>query len=223
MASKAGNTRPTKLAGAKRGQSAGAVERRRKAFIEAYLSNGGNVTQAALAAGFAEKSAASQGSRLLKNAKVQQELDSRTADIAQKLELNTENVLRSLAQAVFFDPRKLYAENGDLKPITELDDDTAQALAGFDIYEEFGASNVSETLEPQAHGGALKRSPRHLIGFTKKVKWLDKNAARDQAAKILGLYKRDNEQPGAALAQAVHGLTVKLDFEAVRKKMAVRA
>lgn len=189
------------------GQSAGAVEQRRKVFLETYLSNGGNITKAALAAGFSAKSAAAQGSRLLKSAKIQQELDSRTSELANKLELNTFNVLRSLAQSVFFDPRKLYREDGNLKAVTELDDDTAQGLAGFEVLEEFSGRGES----------------RALIGHTKKVKWLDKNAARDQAAKILGLYKKDNEQPGAGLAQAVQALTVKLDFEAVRKKMEKRA
>lgn len=43
---------------------------RQAAFVEALLSNGGNATQAALAAGYSEKTAASQASRLLKNAKV---------------------------------------------------------------------------------------------------------------------------------------------------------
>ena len=95
-----------------------------------------------------------------------------------KLELTTESVLRSLAQAVHFDPRKLYDEHGNLKPITELDDDTAMALSGVEVMEEF----------------AGRGEKRELMGYTKKVKWLDKNAARDQAMKHLGMFREDNNQ-----------------------------
>jgi len=98
--------------------------------------------------------------------------------VLSKLELTTESVLRSLAQAVHFDPRKLYDEHGNLKPITELDDDTAMALSGVEVMEEF----------------AGRGEKRELVGYTKKVKWLDKNAARDQAMKHLGMFREDNNQ-----------------------------
>lgn len=172
----------------KPGQRKVSVEQRRALFIEAFLSNGENATQAALAAGFSASSAASQGSRLLKNDKVSQEIARRRSEVLESAELTTEGVLRSLRQALFFDPRKLYREDGSLKPITELDDDTAQALSGFEVLEEY----------------AGRGEDRALAGFTKKVKWLDKNAAREQAAKVLGLYARDNHQktdPLAALIQ----------------------
>ena len=168
------------------------IEQRRKLFVEAFLSNGGNATQAALTAGFSASSAAKQGHRLSKNVQVRAEIDRRSAEIVEKAQeatqLTIERVMRSLAQALFFDPRKLYREDGSLKPIPELDDDTAQALAGFDVFLEFTGRGEERT----------------LAGFTKKVKWLDKNAAREQAAKVLGLYARDNHQktdPLAALIQ----------------------
>jgi phage terminase small subunit len=193
-------TSPGKTAGkgtarTKAGHPAGSAEQRIKLFVEALLSNGENVTQAALAAGFSPKSAASQGSRLLKNVKVQQILDSRRAELLGKSQLTTERVLESVAQALFFDPRKLYRDDGTLKPIQELDDGTAMALAGLEIVEEYGPATDTE-LEPQPHGGGLKRSHgrRVVTGYTAKVKWLDKNAAREQAAKMLGLYGADNRQ-----------------------------
>lgn len=162
----------------KASSSQAAAEQRRVLFIEAYLANGGNATNAAIAAGFSEKSAHSQGCDLLKHPKVIHRLDERRKELAQKYELTTENVIRSLAQAVYFDPRKLYDENGNLKAITELDDDTAQALSGFEVTEERG--------DPES---------RSLVtGYTKKVKWLDKNTAREQAMKHLGLFKADNMQ-----------------------------
>lgn len=44
-------------------------------FVTEYLKNGNNATQAAMAAGYSEKTAASQGSRLLKSVDVQQYLN----------------------------------------------------------------------------------------------------------------------------------------------------
>jgi len=153
------------------------ADQRAKLFAEAFLSNGENASQAALAAGFSPKSAASQGSRLLKHVKVQQLLQQRRTALLQKFELNTEAVLRSLQQAIFFDPRRLYRSDGSLKAITELDDDTAMALAGFEVTET-----------------TIGRGKDAVPQTTRKVKWLDKNVARDQANRILGEYGKDNAQ-----------------------------
>ena len=147
---------------------------RRKLFIEAYLTNGGNASQAAIAAGYSPHTAGVTGSRLLKHAEVLAQLQQRRLALLSKLELTTESVLKSLAQAVHFDPRKLYDASGELKPIHDLDEDTAMALSGFEVTEEKDRGQV--------------------VGFTKKVKWLDKNVAREQAMKHLGLYEQDNKQ-----------------------------
>lgn len=44
-------------------------------FVTEFIKNGGNATQAAIAAGYSEKTAYSQGSRLLKSVEVQQYLN----------------------------------------------------------------------------------------------------------------------------------------------------
>lgn len=172
---------------AKAGHPAGSAEQRRKLFVEALLSNGENVTQAALAAGFSPNSAASQGSRLLKNAKIRQLLDSRRADLLQKAELTTEKILVSLRQALFFDPRRLYREDGSLKAVHELDEDTALALVGIEAAEEFIGTGDA----------------RKLVSRTRKVKWLDKNSAREQAARMLGMFEKDNRQRTDPLSDLV--------------------
>lgn len=51
---------------------------RQKRFINAYLANGGNATQAAIKAGYTSKAAAETGSRLLRNAKVSGVIKERT-------------------------------------------------------------------------------------------------------------------------------------------------
>ena len=163
---------------AKAGHPAGSAEQRRKLFVEALLSNGENVTEAALAAGFSPKSAASQGSRLLKNVKTRQLIDSRRATLLEKARLTTEAVMENLAQALFFDPRKLLNEDGAPKALHELDADTAQALAGFEVTDDYSGTG----------------DKRQITGRKVKIRWLDKNAAREQAAKMLGMFERDNRQ-----------------------------
>lgn len=44
-------------------------------FVTEFIKNGGNATQAAIAAGYSEKTAYSQGSRLLKSVEIQQYLN----------------------------------------------------------------------------------------------------------------------------------------------------
>ncbi len=115
---------------------------------------------------------------MLKNVKVATLLRQRQAELAQKYELTTDSVIRSLSQAVHFDPRKLYNADGTLKSVVELDDDTAAALSGFEVVEEKGSGD----------------DRGKVVGYTKKIKWLDKNTAREQAMKHLGLYMEDNRQ-----------------------------
>jgi len=174
----------------KAGHPAGSAEHRRKLFIEALLSNGENVTQAALAAGFSPKSAASQGSRLLKNVKVRQALDSRRAEVAQAVGLSTERTLREVARLAYLDPRKFFHADGRPKAITELDDDSAAALAGMEITEVWEGAGEN----------------RIQTGVTKKSKLADKNAALEKAMKFHGLYERDNSQKVDPIAQLINEL-----------------
>lgn len=163
----------------KGGQNKATAEQRHKLFVEAYLSNNGNGTEAALAAGFSPKSAASQASRLLKSVKVKQELDSRRAEVATKVGLTTERTLLEIARLAYSDPRRLYHPDGRLKSVHELDDDTAATVSSVEVDEITAGENV--------------------IGSTKKIKHWDKRAALDMAMKFHGLYERDNEQVGRSL------------------------
>jgi phage terminase small subunit len=170
--------KPAAKKAVKAGTSKDAAAARKRLFVEAYIQNGGNATEAAKKAGYSKATAYSQGSRLLKDVEVQKALEGRQEKLAAKFELTTEAVLKNLAQAIYFDPRKLYDENGRLKDVHELDDDTVMALSGVEVKEEFDYED----------------GKRVHNGYTKKLKWLDKNTARDQAMKHLGLFREDNKQ-----------------------------
>ncbi len=156
---------------------------RRFAFIEAYLTNGGNGLQAAVTAGFSPNSAGVTACNLLKHPKVLAELTKRREALAEKIGLTTERTLMEVARIAYSDPRKFYNTDGSLKSILELDDDCAATIASVE-WDEVKADGV-------------------VVGMTRKLKQWDKNAALEKAMKFHGAYERDNAQPNAALAQAV--------------------
>lgn len=162
----------------KAGTSKASAADRRIAFVEAYFVHNENITEAALAVGFSPKTAHAQGARLLKDVRTQQLLNKRRAELCEKLQITTETVLREVARLALFDPRKLFNADGSPKPITELDDDTAAAIAGLEVVEEFESGEEG----------------RKFVGYTKKYKIADKNSSLDKLMKHLGLFEKDNKQ-----------------------------
>lgn len=92
-----------------------------------------NGTQAAIRAGYSPSRARQTGSRMVTNGDIQDEIERLQSAIAERLDITAERVIRGIARIAFADLRKLYDTRGRLKPITELDNDTAGALAGIEI------------------------------------------------------------------------------------------
>ncbi len=84
-------------------------------------------------------------------------------------------MLQELARLAFLDPRKFYNENGGLKHVTELDDDTAACLAGMEVREIGGDDEEKQPtvfcrkIKFADKGANLERLGRHLKLFTDKV------------------------------------------------------
>jgi len=152
---------------------------KQRLFTEAYITNGGNATKAAIAAGYSAKTAGQAGNRLLKNVEITDSVAERRAEVIESMQLTTERTLREIARLAYFDPRKLLDSSGRPKPLHELDDDTAAAIAGMEVLDKYdkpedgGASTVSTII---------------------KYKLADKNAALEKAMKHLGQYEQDNKQ-----------------------------
>jgi phage terminase small subunit len=153
-------------------------------FVAEYLQDG-NATQAAIRAGYSPKTAHVIGQENLKKPAIASLLQQKQTVIAARqdqrlaaMELTAERVQREIARIAFFDPRKMFHADGRPKEVTELDDDTAGAIVGLEVLEEW--EGVGEH--------------RVLRGYVKKYKMANKNVALDQASRIIGLYERDNEQ-----------------------------
>lgn len=163
---------------AKAGTSKVSAADRKKLFVEAYITNGGNATAAAVTAGFAVRSAHNAGARMVKDGEVSAEIRKRAQAVANKYELTTELAARSIVQELRFDPANLYDAEGNLKPITELDEDTRMALS---------------SIEFEQHGNTAAPV------YVRKVKWAARATAREQLMKHLGMFERDNLQKPAAI------------------------
>lgn len=145
------------------------------------MSNGRNATDAALQAGYSKGGAAKQGYRMSKDPLILSMIDQRRTEIATTTALSTDEIMADMARALRFDPRKLYRQDGTLKPIHELDDDTALCLTGIETVIVKGTEGSETPL------------------FVKKLKWESKAVSRDQALKVFGMYEKDNQQKAGAL------------------------
>lgn len=105
---------------------------RQKRFALEYLTDS-NATQAAIRAGYSEKTAYSIGQRLLKNVEVRLEIERRTEKLEKKIEVNQERVLRELALLAFSRVTDfLEVKDGKvvIKDTADIDPDSIAAIAG---------------------------------------------------------------------------------------------
>ena len=143
------------------------VHQRRTRFIKEYLIDQ-NATRAAKDSGFSEKTAYSQGQRLLKNVEVQQAICKANAKINNKLELTPERIRAEVARLCYYDPADFWNANGTAKAMHEIPEDARRAIGGFESAELFEGSGED----------------RAQIGYIKKFKLMDKGRALELAARI---------------------------------------
>lgn len=142
-----------------------ALKEKQIRFCEEYLIDL-NATQAAIRAGYSEKTAHSIGAENLIKPEIQNYLQKRRDELANSLNITQERVLKELAAIAFSDSRKFFAEDGALKPITDLDDESSAAISGMDIEE-------------------IKQDG-FTVGTVKKLKRWDKVKALDSLCRVLG-------------------------------------
>lgn len=120
-----------------------------------------------------DETASVNGSKLLRNTKVQEYITEKQKEIERRTEVTQDMVIKELAKIAFLDIRKLYTENGQLKNIADIDDNTVGAISSLETLEEC-----------EGYG-----ENREKIGDTQKVKLLDKTKALELLGKHLGMFK----------------------------------
>jgi len=101
-----------------------------------------NGTQAALRAGYSPKTARQLGARLLSKVGIQAAIAVQRQAQAQRIDISADRTIFEAARLAFYDLRKVYAADGTLKKIHDIDDDTAAALQGIETIEEYDAKGL---------------------------------------------------------------------------------
>jgi len=179
-------------------------------FVEAFIDDSNkltylNQTQSTIAAGYAEASARVQGCRLMKNADILHEINKRLKERRDQLtEVFVQRVVRERERLAFFDPRKLYNEDGSLKRITDLDDDTAAAIQSFEIHvvEPQYKMKYGDAEHDQASEAANSIAAKG--GTVLKIKHYDKDKSLTAFERQLGMYKDNAPPPQSPLSIHIH-------------------
>jgi phage terminase small subunit len=170
------------------------LQPRQQRFVEEYLANGGNATQAAIAAGYSEPTAKQQGSRLLTNADVAAAIDTGRAALTEQSGVSAERLIAELSAIAF----------GDLRDVVRWDDDEVELKSSEEISDD--AARALRELVATVEVVEGERGSRTTKRF--HVRQHDKLRAIELLGKHLGLFKDTlkHELPG--------GVKVMLSFDA---------
>lgn len=167
---------------------------RERIFVREYLKDE-NGTRSATAAGYSAATAAQAASRLLKSVKIQAEIAKVVGKMCDNLEISAERILKEVARMAYLDPRKLFDADGRAKPITELDDDTAMAISGFETAHKVVGDENDGCVVFTKLRFADKKAACELLGRYKKL-WTDKTEISGRvslADLVIGSYPKSHE------------------------------
>ena len=180
-------------------------------FVLAYLQSG-NATDAYRtaynASGMKDETVWVKASELLTNGKIKVRLNELRKPVIEKAQLTIEQVINENVKIAFFDIRTMFDTNGNVKPVSDWDDNIGAAISSIEVEALYVGSGKD----------------RVNIGETKKIKFWDKSAALDKLMKHLGGYEEYNKQqaisPMLELVQAIMGtsLTVVKDVNAIESE-----
>lgn len=151
-----------------------ALTKKQKLFVEEYLIDL-NATQAAIRAGYSPETANEQGSRMLANVSIRNEIDKRMAERSRRTGINQDRILMELAKIALVNPEKVV--NFDEATIRE--DAQPEDLAAI--------ASVKVKRFPTKDGEGIER----------EIKFYDKTKALDLAGRHLGMFKDKVEISGS--------------------------
>ncbi len=148
----------------------GKLRRKHRKFVNEYLRDF-NATQAAIRAGYSERSARQQAHILLTIPDIRSAVDAAVDEQLAAKGVNKSTVLTEIINLARSDVRKLYNDDGSLKNPRDWDDATAAAISSVEVFEN-----------------------RDLGGHTKKVRLWDKSKNLENLARYLKLLVDRSEQ-----------------------------
>ena len=154
------------------------MDDKRARFIAEYLIDK-NATQAAIRAGYSQKTARSQGQRLLTNADVAHAIAEQAAKQLERADLTAQRILEEMRRLALSDVRGLFDQDGNLRPIHTLTPEQAAAIASLEVVKKNVAAGDGH------------------VDTIHKVKVWDKTRALEMLAKHFGLLVEKLEHSGS--------------------------
>lgn len=148
-------------------------------FVDEYLTDL-NATQAAIRAGYSQKTARQVGAENLAKPVIATAVQERMAARQQRTEVTQDRVLLELARLGFADLREVFTTSGHMKLPGEWSDSLGAAI-----------SSVEVVVRPN---GEYDEDGRPEVERVHKIRLWDKNSALEKIAKHLGMF--DGSGPG---------------------------
>jgi len=134
-----------------------ALTDKQEMFCREYLIDL-NATQAAIRAGYSEKTSNEQSARLLANVSVQNRISELKAERNYRIDIDATYVLRRLIEIDQMDVIDIMTDDMSIKPVSEWPASWRRYLSGFDLTDMFEG----------------RGEDREMVGILKKIKWPDK-------------------------------------------------
>ena len=145
-----------------------------KRFCDEYLIdfNASRAYKTAYKSCKSDLTARTNASKLLTKTNIQKYISEKQKEIEEKTEITQKKIIQELAKIALFNIKDIYNENGTLKKVTELDDDTAKAIISL--------SKTNDEIP-------LEHIPEQTVEF----KTNDKTRALELLGKHLGMFKEN--------------------------------
>lgn len=172
-----------------------ALAAKKQAFVREYLVDL-NATQAAIRAGYSQRTARAIGAENLTKPDIARAIEVAMAERSRRTEITADRVLQEVAKLAFLDIAGAFNADGSLKALHEIDPDTRAALAGLEVAEITGDEG-------------------QIVGRLKKIKLTDKTASLTLLMRHLGMLndkvklQGDAENPLALLIKEIQGNAIR--------------
>ena len=119
-------------------------------------------------------SARTLAAKLFADVRIMNRVNELRAERNKRLEITADKVLAGIAKLAFYDSRDFFDDNGKLKPLSELDPDHADVIAGLETFhkvtgEESDEVAITTKIKLADRGQNLERLGKYLKLFTDKM------------------------------------------------------
>jgi len=113
-------------------------------------------------------------SKAFADVNIRQRIDELRLERNKRLEITADKVLAGIAKLAFYDSRDFFDDNGKLKPLSELDPDHADVIAGLETFHKVTGDESDEVaittkIKLADRGQNLERLGKYLKLFTDKM------------------------------------------------------